>query len=335
MVIAEVAQAHDGSLGMAHAFIDAIADAGAEAVKFQTHIAAAESTLAEPWRVKFSRQDATRFDYWKRMEFTPDQWRGLKQHADERKLIFLSSPFSSDAIDLLESLAVPAWKMPSGEINNLPMLDRITHTGRPVLLSSGMSAWNELDQSVDVCRRASVPFAVLQCTTAYPCPPERVGLNVLAELRRRYDCPVGLSDHSGQVYAGLAAVALGANLVEVHVTFHKRMFGPDVAASLDFDQLRELVEGTRAIHAMLRHPVDKDAVSADVEPLKRCFGKSIVARRALAAGTTLTAEDLALKKPGTGLPPDRWKDLIGRELVRDLAPDTPLSESDLRPRSAP
>ncbi|HOK77863.1 MAG TPA: N-acetylneuraminate synthase family protein [Verrucomicrobiota bacterium] len=329
MLIAEVAQAHDGSLGMAHAFIDLIADAGADAVKFQTHIAAAESTPAEPWRVKFSRQDATRYDYWKRMEFSPAQWRELKQHATQRGLVFLSSPFSFEAVDLLEKLRVPAWKIPSGEITNLPMIERIAGTGRPVLISSGMSAWSELDATVAVCKRAGVPYAVFQCTTAYPCPPEKIGLNVLDELRRRYDCAVGLSDHSGEVYAGLAAAALGAAFIEVHVTFHKRMFGPDVPASLDPDQLHVLADGIRQIHKMRTVCIDKDATAKDLEPLRRMFGKSIVAKRALKAGTVLTDGDLALKKPGTGLGPDRWKDVLGRKLIRDVGPDTPLQESDL------
>lgn len=329
LIIAEVAQAHDGSLGMAHAFIDLIADAGADAVKFQTHIASAESTPAEPWRVKFSPQDATRYDYWKRMEFTPAQWRGLKAHAARRKLIFLSSPFSFEAIDLLQRLRVPAWKVPSGEITNLPMIERLAGTGLPVLFSSGMSSWAELDAAVDLCKRKRVPFAVFQCTTAYPCPPEKVGLNVLDEIRARYNCAVGLSDHSGQIYAGLAAAALGAALIEVHVTFHRRMFGPDAPASLDPDQLRVLVEGARQIHRMRTHPVSKDNAARDLEPMKRTFGKSIVARRRLEAGTVLTSNDLALKKAGVGLSPGRWHDVIGRRLRRDLDPDTPLTESDL------
>lgn len=329
LLIAEVAQAHDGSLGMAHAFIDMVADAGADAVKFQTHIAAAESTPAEPWRIKFSRQDATRYDYWKRMEFTPDQWRDLKEHATQRNLIFLSSPFSFEAIELLEEVGVPAWKVPSGEITNLPMIDRLAKTGIPVLFSSGMSSWDDLDAAVSVCRQAGVPFAVFQCTTAYPCPPEKVGLNLLEEIRERYSCPVGLSDHSGQVYAGLAAVALGAAFVEVHVTFHRKMFGPDVPASLDPEQLRILAEGVRQIHLMRKHPVDKDLIAKELEPLRRTFGKSIVAARDLKAGTILTPGDLALKKPGTGLGPDRWRDVIGRKLLRDVAADTILTESDL------
>ncbi|MCX8108292.1 MAG: N-acetylneuraminate synthase family protein [Verrucomicrobiae bacterium] len=331
LLIAEVAQAHDGSLGMAHAFIDMVADAGADAVKFQTHIAAAESTPHEPWRVKFSRQDTTRYDYWKRMEFTPEQWKDLKEHANQRKLIFLSSPFSFEAIELLQDIGVPAWKVPSGEITNLPMIRRLTETSIPILLSSGMSSWDELDAAVRICSESCVPFAVFQCTTAYPCPPEKVGLNVLNQIRERYDCPVGLSDHSGQVYAGLAAVVLGAAFVEVHVTFHRKMFGPDVPASLDPEQLHTLAEGIRQIHRMLRKRVDKDAVARELEPLKRMFGKSIVAARHLKAGTILAAGDLAIKKPGTGLQPSRWNDVIGRRLRRDVPADTALTEADLEP----
>src|SRR5262245_41603862 len=140
LIVGEIAQAHDGSLGLAHAYIDAIANAGADGVKFQTHIAKAESTPGEPWRVKFSVQDESRYDYWKRMEFTESQWHGLKRHADERGLAFFSSPFSSEAVSLLTRVGVAGWKIASGEITNTPMFDRIAETGLPVILSTGMSA---------------------------------------------------------------------------------------------------------------------------------------------------------------------------------------------------
>jgi len=230
-IVAEVAQAHDGSLGMAHAYIDAIADAGADAVKFQTHIAAAESTPQEPWRIKFSLQDATRYDYWKRMEFIEAQWLSLKNHADERGLIFLSSPFSFEAVDLLSRVGVAAWKVPSGETANMPMLDQMIATGLPVILSTGMSNFDEIDCAVDRIKNGGVPLVVLQCTTAYPCPPEKIGINLISFFRERYGCSVGLSDHSGTIYPGLASVALGSQMLEVHVTFSREMFGPDVPAS--------------------------------------------------------------------------------------------------------
>ena len=329
LVIAEVEQAHDGSLGAAHAFIDAIADAGADAVKFQTHIAAAESTPAEPWRVKFSLQDATRFDYWKRMEFAALQWVGLKEHADRRGLIFLSSPFSPEAVGLLQQLGVPAWKVASGEVTNLPLVRLMAETKLPVLLSSGMSTVEDLDRAIEVCRAAKAAHALFQCTTVYPCPPEKTGLNLLMEFHRRYACPVGLSDHSGKIYAGLAAAAIGAAMVEVHVTFSRQAFGPDGPASVTFPELKQLTEGIADIHRMRMAAVSKDSLSAEMAAMKGVFQKSIVARRELKAGTLLAEQDLALKKAGGGLPPDRLATVIGRKLVRNIGADRALSEADL------
>jgi len=211
-VIAEVGQSHDGSLGTAHAFLDSIADAGADAVKFQTHIAQAESQPDEPWRVKFSPQDDSRFEYWKRMEFTPAQWRGLKEHADERGLFFLSSPFSEEAVDLLTDVGVAAWKVASGQITDLWMLERLAKTGWPVLFSTGMSPVSEIDWAVSWAQGKGLDVAVMQCTSAYPSSLREVGLNVMTELAERLAVPVGLSDHSGKIYPSLAAAALGAQL---------------------------------------------------------------------------------------------------------------------------
>jgi N-acetylneuraminate synthase len=329
LIIAEVAQAHDGSLGTAHAYVDVAARAGVQAIKFQTHIAAAESTPGEPFRVRFSRQDEDRYAYWKRMEFTEPQWRGLADHCRDAGLLFLSTPFSFEAVELLERLDMAAWKVGSGEVTNLPMLERMAKTGRPVLLSSGMSSWTQLDEAVGTVRRCGAAVAVLQCTTAYPCPPERIGLNVPAELRTRYGCPVGLSDHSGTEYAGLAAVALGADLIEVHVVISRDCFGPDVGASLTPDQLRRLVEGAAFIRRAADHPVDKDAEAERSADLRIMFGKSVVAARDLPAGHRLADADLRLKKPGNGIPAARLRDVVGRTLVRSVSADGFLSEQDL------
>ncbi len=329
VIIAEVAQAHDGSLGLAHAFIDAIAAAGADAVKFQTHIAAGESTPDEPWRVKFSRQDATRYDYWKRMEFSEAQWQELNAHADARGLAFLSSAFSPEAVALLERVGVAAWKVASGELASTPLIESMLDGGRPVLLSTGMSALAEIDAAVARVRARNAPLAVIQCTSMYPTPPEKIGLNLLALYRERYGCAVGLSDHSGTIFPGLAAAALGVEVLEVHVTLSREMFGPDVPASITSAELRELVRGVRFIETMNAHPVDKDALAVELVSVRRLFNKSVVARRDLKAGTVLTAEHLALKKPGTGISAACLKELIGRRLKRDLRVDELLSDSDL------
>jgi N,N'-diacetyllegionaminate synthase len=328
-IVGEVAQAHDGSVGMAHAYIDAVARAGADAVKFQTHIATAESTPTEPWRVKFSSQDASRYDYWKRMEFTEDQWHGLKEHAVERGLKFLSSPFSLEAVDLLTRVGVAAWKVASGEINNTLMLDRMAATRLPIILSTGMSPLSEIDAAVERVKARGLALTVLQCTSAYPCPPEKIGLNLIPFFRERYDCAVGLSDHSGTIFAGLAAATLGIEVLEIHVTLSREMFGPDVPVSVTTAELAELVKGIRFIERMTATPVDKDVAAAEMTPMRQLFTKSIVACMDLPAGTVLKPDYLTVKKPGTGIPAEQIDRVVGRRLRRDIKADELIGRDDL------
>ena len=329
-MIGEVALSHDGSLGLAHRFVDAIADAGADAVKFQTHIAAAESTPAEPFRVKFSQQDASRYEYWRRMEFSEDEWRGLAEHCAQRQVLFISSPFSIEAVELLERVGgQPFWKIASGEVSNAALLDRVLDTGAPVVLSSGLSPIAETDAAVARVKARGRPLGVMQCTSAYPCPPERVGLNLVPVYRERYGCWVGLSDHSATIYPGLAGVTLGLDLLEVHVALSRDMFGPDVIASVTTNELRQLVDGIRFIERMRANPLDKDASARETDPLRRLFTKSVVARRSLARGAVLSSDDLAVKKPGTGLSPDRLPDLVGKRLARAVSEDQLLVAEDI------
>ncbi len=330
-VIAEVGQAHDGSLGMAHSYIDAAAEGGADAIKFQMHIADEESSDREPWRTKFSFQDVTRFDYWRRMEFTVGQWVELRRHAEERGLTFLCSPFSLAAIRRLEAMDVAAWKVASGEVTNRLLLDAMTATGRPVLLSSGMSSLAELDEAVALIRGAGCPLGVFQCTTAYPCPPEKIGLNLLAEFASRFDCPVGLSDHSGTIFPSLAAVTLGAKLIEVHVVFSRDMFGPDAKSSLTFPQLKQLTDGVKAIHAMTSHPVVKDDLAGGMEELRQMFGQSLVAAVDLPAGTLLEKVHISCRKPGHGIPASKYLGLIGKQLNRAVRSGEFLALTDFKP----
>jgi N,N'-diacetyllegionaminate synthase len=329
-LIAEVAQAHDGSLGMAHAFIDAAALAGVDAIKFQTHIAAEESTASEPWRVKFSKQDETRFEYWKRMEFTTEAWAGLKHHAEEKGLMFLSSAFSHAAVDLLRKLGMPAWKVASGELTNLPLIEHMASDGKPVMLSTGMSPHSEIAAAVNVVRKANAPLAIFQCTTQYPSPPESIGLNMLDELRERHACAVGLSDHSGTIFPTLAALAAHkAQLIEVHLTLSRDMFGPDVVASVTPAELKQLVNGVRFIENMAANPVQKNTIDPRTAPMRQIFFKSIVPLSDLRAGTKLTRDMLGLKKPGTGIPAAQLDKVVGRALKRAVIKDVPLQQDDL------
>ena len=314
-IIAEVAQAHEGSLGLAHAYIDAIADAGADAVKFQTHIAKAESTLDEPWRVKFSSQDKNRYDYWKRMEFSMEQWSELAEHSRSRGLDFLSSPFSVEAAIILEKIGVKQWKIGSGEVYNPVLLDFLLDTQLPLLFSSGMSSISDLDNVINRAVKKSTPFGVFQCSSSYPTPPELWGLEILSSFRERYHCPVGLSDHSGDIYAGLAATALGADFIEVHVTFDKHMFGPDVSSSVTIDELKQLVKGSHSIRLALNNKDDKDKLVSNTSNLKNAFGRSLALTSRLSYGTKLTEEHLTLKKPGTGILYDEIDKVIGIALI--------------------
>jgi N,N'-diacetyllegionaminate synthase len=320
-LIAEVGLAHDGSLGAAHAYIDAVSACNVDAVKFQTHIAEEESTSDEKFRVRVFPQDATRFDYWRRTSFTRSQWRELAAHAREKGLLFLSSPFSNLAVDWLVECDVPAWKVASGELTNFPMLKKMCQTGKPLLVSSGMSSWQELQATIDFIVRQGSQFAIFQCTTAYPCPPEKWGLNIIPELISRFSCPVGLSDHSGYIAPGIAATALGASMLEFHVAFSKTQFGPDAKASLTFEQTRELVHAVRQVRTAMHNPINKDALAASSIHLHQLFTKSIVASRKLSAGHSLTFDDLAFKKPGTGIGANRWESVIGKVLKHDVVQD--------------
>jgi N-acetylneuraminate synthase len=220
------------------------------------------------------------------------------------------------------------WKIGSGEVTNDPMLDRIADQRQPVILSSGMSPLAEMDRVVGRLEGRGVPLAVLQCTTAYPCPPERIGLNMIDVFRHRYRCFAGLSDHSGTIFPGLAAATLGADVLELHVTLSREMFGPDVVASITTAELRQLVDGIRFIETMRAHPVDKDREAEGLEPLRRIFTKSLVARIALEPGTVVSLDHLAFKKPGTGIPAAHVIRYVGRRLRRRVEADQLLHEDD-------
>lgn len=328
-LIAEIAQAHDGSLGVAHAYIDAVAKTGVQAIKFQLHLAEAESSIHEPFRVKFSFEDDTRFDYWKRMEFTLDQWKGLKKHCDDVGLDFICSPFSNLAVDWLEEIGVKMYKIGSGEVNNFLLLEKVAQTQKPVILSSGMSNLAELDQAVTFLREKGVDFSILQCTTAYPTKPEQYGLNVIRELKERYNVAIGFSDHSAKVATGIAAVALGAEILEFHVVFDRAMFGPDAIASLTLDETAQLAEAVRDIQTAMAIQVNKNDNSAFGE-LKNIFEKSLAVNKDLPVGHIITFGDLDSKKPkGFGMPASGFRDVIGRTLAVAKTRWDFLKEEDL------
>ena len=328
-IIAEIAQAHDGSLGIAHSYIDALASTGVNAVKFQTHIAHAESSSFEPFRVKFSYEDDTRFDYWERMEFTADQWAGLKLHCEEKGLEFISSPFSCAAVDLLENLKVKKYKIGSGEVNNYLMLEKIARTGKDIIISSGMSSLQELDSTIDFLKPFGNKLSLLQCTTAYPTKAGQWGLDIIPLLKQRYQLPTGFSDHSGDIFACLAATALGAEILEFHAVFDKSMFGPDAKASLTISQVKKLVEGVSAITIDLEAGSGKES-SERYSDLKKIFEKSLAVNKDLEEGHILAFDDLEAKKPsGHGIAAKDFQSVIGKRLLQKKSAWDFLQNNDL------
>ena len=328
-IIAEIAQAHDGSLGMAHAYIDAVAKTGCNAIKFQTHIAEAESSIHEPFRVKFSKQDVSRIDYWKRMEFTLEQWIGLKEHCEKVGLEFISSPFSNAAVDLLEKIGVKRYKIGSGEVNNFVLLEKVAQTQKPIIISSGMSSFEELDKTIEFLKSREVEFSILQCTTAYPTQPKEFGLNVIKELKDRYKVSIGFSDHSSSIEACIAATALGAEILEFHVVFNKEMFGPDAKASLTMKETTNLVKAVKNIELANQHPVNKSD-NSKFDSLKSIFEKSLAINKHLKAGDVVSFSDLETKKPkGLGILAFEYEKVIGKKLKRDLKQWDFLNYEDL------
>jgi N,N'-diacetyllegionaminate synthase len=324
LVIAEIGNNHDGSVRQAERLIEAAAEAGADAVKFQTHIAEAEMLPSTPTPPHF---DEPRWEFTKRMELSKDDHLRLKAFAGERGLVFFSSPFSVEAVELLEEVGVSAYKVASGELSNPPLLEAIAATGKPVLLSSGMSGMEDVERAAETLRANGSDLLVMQCTSSYPCPPELVNLRAMAAMGERLGAPYGLSDHTAGVWTSVAAVALGAAAVEKHFTLSKRLYGPDHHSSLTPEELAQLVEGVRQVEAAMGTGLKERDPSLDAA--RATFEKSIVARIRIPEGAVLEQQMLTTKRPGNGISALRLPEVVGRKAARELEPDHQLQEADL------
>lgn len=317
---------HNGDLETAKRLIDAAAESKADVAKFQTHIAIAETLESAPSPAYFKSE--SRYQYFERTAFKEEQWQVLKAHCEQKHLEFLSSPFSEKAVELLERVGVARYKVPSGEVTNLPLLERIAQTGKPIFLSSGMSNWKELDEAVNTVLHHHNRLTLLQCTSAYPCPYEQVGLNVLLDMKDRYKLPIGLSDHTLTNYAAFAAVTLGAIVIEKHFTLSRHMYGSDVKHSLEPLEFTDLVRGIRAIETMLSHLIDKNSTTPFTN-MKQIFEKSVVSITEIPIGAIITAEMIGIKKPGTGLPARYYQKILGCRARRHVLANQILSNEDV------
>ena len=330
LIVAEIGQAHEGSINIAHSYIDACANSGADVVKFQCHYASEESTLDEPFRVKFSYKDKSRYDYWKRMEFTPEEWKQLSLHAEKKGLLFMCSVFSDKAFKVISKLNICGWKIASGEINNKDLLDKCILTKKPIIISTGLSDFKEVKGINNYLKKRKADYVILQCTSKYPTKMEEVGINIMNDFGKKFRCKIGLSDHSGEIYPAVYASAMGASLVEVHVTFNKQMFGIDASSSLNFEELKQLSIFINNFSVLRNSKTQKKISSKILSNYKKIFGKSICLNRNISVGTKIKKSDIILKKPGFGISPKYLKKVIGKKAKKDLSHERLLSFKDIK-----
>ncbi len=326
-IIAELGMTHDGSLGQAKAMIEAAAKCGVDAVKLQTHISEAETVRNAPQPPYFKAEP--RYEYFKRTAFTMEQWKECKACAGENGVEFISSPFSIEAVKFLQELGIDAYKVPSGEITNIPYLEYLASCDVPVIISSGMSSLEELDECMQIFLKRGCQIALMQCTSEYPCRPENVGLNVLELFQEKYpQVPLGFSDHTPGEWASIGAFLKGAHVIEKHFTLSKQMYGPDAKMSLEPDEMKQLCESIKCLEIALANPVDKTDVTSFAE-MKKIFQKSIVAGREIPKGTVITGDMLGYKKPGTGIETRFYREIIGKTALRTLHEDEMIRWEDL------
>ncbi len=263
LIIAEIGLSHDGNLKKALKFIKNAKFSGADIVKFQTHFADYESTLDEPFRVKFSKKFKNRYDYWKKTEFSKKQWQQIINFCKKKKIIFATSPFSLEAVKFMRKLGCNNWKIGSGEaLSKKIMLEIFKKKNDGFIVSTGMSTWSEISNNYQfIKRKKDGNFAILQCTTEYPSNFKNIGLNVIKQMKKKFKCKIGLSDHSGSVFPSLAALSIGAQVIELHICDSKKGHGPDNSSSITFNDLNFIVRARDAFFIMNKNPVNKNILS--------------------------------------------------------------------------
>ncbi len=323
LVIAEAGVNHNGDLQLAKKLVDAAFEAGADVVKFQTFQASQLVTeLAEQaaYQQKACGQFQGQLAMLQQLELKPEQHGELIDHCKQRGIEFLSTAFDSPSLELLASLKVRRWKVPSGEITNLPYLRQIGNQGQPVILSTGMATLGEIEAALAVLQQAGTSrsqITVLHCTTEYPAPPEEVNLRAMNTIAQAFGVAVGYSDHTDGIAVPIAAVAMGATVIEKHLTLDRKLPGPDHKASLEPDQFAAMVLGIRTIEQSLGDGIKRPTSSEQANlPVVR---KSLVASRPIGAGELFSEANLTAKRPGTGVSPMQWDAWIGRPAPRDFA----------------
>jgi len=319
-IVAEAGVNHNGDIEIAQRLIDAAVEAGADAIKFQTFNA---DLLVTPhaqkarYQKKSTSTSESQYQMIKRLELPQHTFKKLSDYANMRKILFFSSPFDMKSVDILERIEVPLYKIPSGEITNLPLLTYIAKKGKPIILSTGMATFEEIDEAINIIKNEGVEdIILLYCVTSYPAKMESLDLNVISSLRNRYHLPVGFSDHTTGNVAAIAARTLNACVIEKHFTLDRKMSGPDHQASIDPKGLKKLVMAIRGIESALGNGMKK--ISKEESEIKAITRKSLVAAIDISAGTIITEIMIDLKRPGTGLAPKYKDKIIGKKSNRSI-----------------
>ena len=326
LVVAEVGINHEGDVEKALRMVDAASDAGAEVLKFQCHITEKEMVPTDMTPGEISTEKL--WDIIKRCELTHDEERRVQAHCHEKGIIYFSTPFSREAADRLDGMGVPAFKIGSGECNNIPLLEHIAAKGKPMILSTGMNDLDSVRRSVAVIQRHDVPLAITHCTSMYPTPYENVRLGAVTELQATFpDVPVGLSDHSLNIWTCLGAVALGASILEKHFTLSRSWPGPDIGISIEPHELKELIEGSRAVWQARG---GAKTILSQEQPVIDFAYATVVTIAPVKTGDTFSAENIWVKRPGLGpIHATRLDDVIGKVAGRDVAADVHVTLEDI------
>jgi N,N'-diacetyllegionaminate synthase len=325
LVIAEAGVNHNGNLELAKQLIDAAALAGADLVKFQTFSANRQVTRTAKkadYQTQTTDSTETQHEMLRRLELTAEMHKELITHCEARNIGFFSTGFDIESVNLLVSLGQDHFKIPSGEITNLPYLRHIGLLGKGVILSTGMATMGEIEAAIDVLEQAGTPRAnmtVLHCTTEYPTPMAEVNLRAMQSIHTAFGVAVGYSDHTSGIEVAIAAVAMGASVIEKHFTLDRNLPGPDHKASLEPEELKAMVAAIRNIEIALGDGIKRLTLSeARNKPIVR---KSLVASQTIKAGEVFSAQNITTKRPGTGISPMRWNEVMGRKAPRDFALD--------------
>ena len=321
-IIAEAGVNHNGDINLAYQLVDAAKAAGVDCIKFQTFKSEnlVSHTAQKAEYQKAATGDSSQQDMLKQLELSFDEFVSLKKYCDRKGICFLSTPFDFESIEFLNSIEMPFWKIPSGEVTNYPYLVALAKTGKPVVMSTGMCEMQEIEDAIAVLREnGTSDIKLLHCNTEYPTPYEDVNLRAMKTLRDAFGVEVGYSDHTKGIEVPIAAVAMGATVIEKHFTLDRNMEGPDHKASLEPQELKQMVDSIRHIEAALGSG-DKRPSPSEKKNMA-VARKSIVAAKRIKAGDILTEENITVKRPGNGICPMRWKEVLGTRAVRDFEED--------------